>query len=79
MYPDHVYDNVVIQEEELMPEAKLGRFRITYNLMKMVSVWASTEDEATQLIMSDYDSLAGTAIEIGGPDILDIEEIVNSD
>lgn len=78
MYPDHVYENVVT-EEELMVKPILGRFRVTYQVMRMVSLWASTEDEAISLVNSNWRWMDDTTDDIGYPDILDITEISNSD
>lgn len=78
MYPKHVYDNVVI-EGDTVAKAILGRYSITYQVMRMVRVWASTEDEAISQVNCNWRWMDDTTDDIGNPDILDITEISNSD
>jgi hypothetical protein len=77
-YPEHVYDNVVLGEEEGR-SSQLGRYRVTYQVMRMVSLWASTDDEAIAHVNANWQWMDATTDNLGDPEILDIEEIVNSD
>lgn len=67
-----------------MAEPILKRFLITFNILKVAKVWGSCDDEAIQALGNGLDFMTDNAAEgfiqsVGGPEILDIQEIFEDD
>lgn len=62
-----------------MAENFLKRYRITWTQMKMSTVWGSSDDEAIAALTEGQYEPGLTSQDIGGPEILDIEEIAEND